>query len=692
MKYTDWNISQYNIETVHRMAQSGVPLLAAMILSARGVNDPGEALRFINEDERGFRSPFSMPDMRKAVDRILLARERSEKVAIYGDYDVDGITALSILLRCFRENGIDCVGYIPDRIDEGYGLNAEAIEALASEGVTLIVTVDCGITAVEETEFARSLGVDIVITDHHECKERIPDAVAVVNPRRPDCDYPFKLFAGVGVAYKLVCALFGEYATVEMKNALTPLVAIGTIADVMPLLDENRGIVRLGLSCIKNSSTVGLRKLLEMSGLSKKEINSSSIGYILAPRINAAGRLGSARTAVDLLLTDDPEEAALLAEELCNLNRKRQQIENEIYKEACAMLQESGLEKGVPAVLSGEGWHQGVIGIVASRIAEKNCAPAFLISIDGQSGKASCRSYGGFNLFRALEAAGSLLESFGGHALAAGFTIKRENIPEFDRLMRRLFSEYSEGSSVGSVLDIDCEIRDPAILTMKNVEGLCALEPFGSGNSQPVFCLGDAEVESVGDVGGGKHMKLMVSKNGKSYDGIFFGHTSYGEGIAPGDRVDIAFYPVVNEYRNRRSVQLVLAGIRQCAETRRIERDKLTLFQKFRAGEQLTEEEALALFPQREAFVAIWRYLKSHSSNGETRGERTYLSRLIARVAGLPSNVAKMSVCLDVFNELRLIEMREYGTKLHIKLCDTEGRVDLNRSEILKELRKKAGR
>ena len=436
MKYERWQIPAAPERTVGALMDAGYPYLVSSVLASRGVETSEQAAEALEREHTLHYSPFLMKDMDKAVERINTAFARGEKLAVFGDYDVDGITSTCLLTDYLRSRGADVTMHIPRRIEEGYGLGCDAIRALAESGVTLIVTVDCGITGVEETAYAASLGVDLVITDHHECKEQLPDACAVVDPHRPDCPYPFKHLAGVGVALGLVLAL-GEGREDALFARYCTLAAIGTIADVMRMEGENRTIVQCGLEGIDRSDFTGLHALLREAGLTSRPISSIQIGFVLAPRINAAGRMGRAELAAELLLTDDPARAENLARELCELNRERQSVEQDIFHRAIEQMEDLPESERSALVLSSEDWHQGVVGIVASRLSEKFSCPSFMIHLSGGSGKGSCRSYGGFNLFSALEACSDLLVSFGGHELAAGFTIEERNIPAFRTRMNQ---------------------------------------------------------------------------------------------------------------------------------------------------------------------------------------------------------------------------------------------------------------
>ena len=685
VKYQQWNRAVCPDGARAELERAGIPTLAALVLGARGYDTLERAGRFLSRDRGLLQDPMLLRDMDRAVLRIRSALERGETMAVYGDYDVDGITSTCLLTRYLRSEGGQVVPYIPDRMEEGYGLNREAVTALKERGVSLIITVDCGITAVEEAEFAASLGVDVVITDHHECKERRPRAAAVVDPHRPDCPYPFKCLAGVGVALKLVLALGGPERTDELLEEYADLAAIGTVADVMRLTGEDRAIVSLGLSRLRTAARPGLRALLHEAGLDERPLTSVTVGYTLAPRINASGRMGCAGLAAELLLTEDPVRGAELAARLCQLNRERQAIEAEIYDECLLRAEAIPPEERAALVLAGEHWHQGVVGIVASRLAEKYSCPTFMICLQGGKGKGSCRSFGGFNLFAALEQCADLLEGFGGHELAAGFTIREENLPAFARRMRECVLRQTEGAEMVSALEIDGELEDAGLLSLEEVEGLCVLEPHGTGNPKPVFQLSGCTVAALSDVGGGRHLKLKLTVGGRSFDAIFFSATSAQAGLRPGDRIDVAFTPQINEYRGWRSVQLQVCDLR-CALTRA--QAEQALYERFCRGELLSHAEAAALLPSRTEFVNLWRYLKVHSGPAPLEETAHRLARNIARASGGRETVMRTMVCLEVFDERGLIRLERTTDHLHICLNAVEGKVDLEDSRILRKLRK----
>ena len=684
MKYQQWNIAQRSQEAYKAMERQGVPTLVAATLCARGMTDLAEAKGLLSSGEDQLQDPFLMKDMDLATARIGRALRNGEKIAVYGDYDVDGITSTCLLTHYLRAQGGDVCYYIPNRLSEGYGVNREAVEELARQGVRLMITVDCGITAVEEVAYASGLGIDVIITDHHECKEEIPAAVAVVDPHRKDCPYPFKDLAGVGVALKLVMALGGEKRYRALFQEYADLAAVGTVADVMKLLGENRTIVRVGLNHLKKTRRRGLYALMVEAGTLNRAITSTTVGYCLSPRINAAGRMGRAVTAAELILTEDNSQAELLAHELCELNRQRQAVELEIFNQCLALL--AGRKQYDCLVLADKAWHQGVVGIVASRLAEQYACPVFMICLqDDGKGKGSCRSYGGFNLFCALERCADLLEGYGGHALAAGFTIQEENIPAFRARMEEIVRQDTGGEEMVSTLQIDGEIENTALLTVEEVEALSMLEPYGAGNPKPVFSLSGVTITCMSDVGGGRHLKMRASRDGRTVDMIFFSVTRAKSGLTVGDRADVAFYPQINEYRGWRSVQLQVADLRSSLTRAQAER---ALYEKFRRGEELTPREAAALTPSREEFAGLWRYLKGRSAVGRVEETALRLSRNVARTYGLRETFMRTMVCLEVFGERGLVQVERTTDLLRIDVKQVDGKVDLEQSSIMMRLRK----
>lgn len=690
MKYDRWNLRPPGpAGSRAELERAGLPPLCAAVLCARGVDTAPAASAFLAHGPDLLHDPFLLQDMEKAVERISRAIREQETVAVYGDYDVDGITATCLLTQFLRTLGAQVVSYIPDRTEEGYGLNNNAIDALARQGVTLIVTVDCGITAAQEVEYARALGVDVVITDHHQCKEVLPQAVAVVDPRRPDCSYPFPDLAGVGVALKLALALTVPAQRPQVLLDYGELAAIGTVADVMLLQGENRALVHLGLERLAYTSRPGLQALLREAGCPRGQVPTTvTIGYGLAPRINAAGRMEQAGTALELLLTQDPQRGQELAQELCQLNRLRQAIELEIFQHCDQLLTHTPALSAPVIVLAGEGWHQGVIGIVASRLAEKYACPAFMISLDGDKGKGSCRSFGGFNLFGALERCAPLLDSYGGHELAAGFSIRRDNIPAFRAALCQLVEEFAGHQPMESSLDVDCEIPHCSLLSTQDVESLSLLEPFGSGNPKPVFLLRSVCVLSHTDVGGGRHLKLKLRRDGVAMDAIFFSANTAACGIENGQRLDIAFTLQINQFRGSRTVQLQLCDLRPAPTRSQLER---SLFRRLQAGETLSPWEASLMLPQRRDFAHLWRYLEQLCAAGPAQAPMDQLLRQVTRSFSGHRSYGKALVCLHVMDERGLIQVAVQNQQATVRLCRPREKVDLEQAGMMRQLRHDLG-
>ena len=687
MKYRQWNLRPAHPAARAAMEAAGVPPLPAAVLCARGLDTVEKARDFLASDVGLLNDPLFLRDMDAAVARIRAAIDGGEHIAVYGDYDVDGITSTCLLTDYLRSLGAAVTPYIPDRMEEGYGLGAAAVESLHAQGVKLIITVDCGITAVEEADLAASLGVDLIITDHHECKSSLPAAVAVVNPHRPDCHYPFKCLAGVGVALKLALAIAGPAAQSALLRKYADLAAVGTVADVMSVVGENRTIVRMGLSALAHTERPGLKALLREAGLDEKPLTSVSIGYTLAPRINASGRMGCASLAAELLLTADSVRGAELAQELCALNRERQAIELGIFEECVDLADALPPEERPALVLASEGWHQGVVGIVASRLTEKYSCPAFMICLQDGHGKGSCRSFGGFNLFAALEACSDLLEGFGGHELAAGFTIQESNIPAFRARMNRYVRSASGGVLPVSSLAIDAPITSPGEMTLQQAQLLEYLEPYGAGNPRPVFALLGATVDAVQSVGQGKHLKLRLSKGVSRFDAIFFSVTAEECGISAGSRVDVAFHLQANTFRGNTTLQLQLIDIRPSLTPSRHEAEALALLDRLVEGDPVTPQEATRLGASRDQFGAFYLALERRLRQGccGPQAELPFLRQLAADGGGCESFL-RAALALAVFSERGLLSLtRENGTLL-VKLRQTRQKVDLFASPYLSRL------
>ena len=533
-----------------------VSAAVASILWHRGIRERKAADRFLYpEEKQSFYDPFLMKDMELAAARIERAIREKEQIVIYGDYDVDGMTATAVLMRTLKRLGARVSSYIPDRQKEGYGFNEPALRTIAKQGADLLISVDCGISSVEDVEAVRDI-LDIVITDHHLPGPELPRAIAVVNPHREDCRYPFKDLAGVGVAFKLCQALWKQLRDVDFQEDLE-IVALGTIADLVPLLGENRKLVRMGLERMNTTELPGLRALIKVAGLADKTVGAGQVGFLLAPRLNAAGRLDTASKGRDLLLSEDMETAERIAKELDDENHARQEIEQEILALAEKKLQELRLSGGTEVhsiVLSGEGWHQGVIGLVASRLVERYYLPTIVISEQGETAKGSCRSIQGLHMYEALAACQEKLLGFGGHSQAAGLTIRTEDIPAFRALFDDYVKEHLQEEDYVPSISIDFELS-PQELELSLVEELQKLAPYGMGNPHPVFGCRDVRGTGARAIGRDQnHLMFRIDGRDTSIKVISWNRASYAP-IVNREPLDIVYVPEINEWQGKRSVE-----------------------------------------------------------------------------------------------------------------------------------------
>ena len=667
MKNLDWNIPYTRPVVSRALKEAGFSPLLCQILALRGYDSAEAARHLLYGGKEGLCDPLLMLGMDRARERVLRAIEKRETVAVYGDYDVDGITSTCMLTDWLRSKGLTCYYYIPDRNEEGYGLNCAALDSLKARGVSLVITVDCGITAMEEAAYARKIGVDMVITDHHECRpDALPDVDALIDCKREGDTYPNKNLAGVGVALKLLCACEGEADTALSRYA--DLVAIGTVADVMPLTEENRYLVRLGLKQIADAPRPGIAAMLRESAIDPARLNASAIGFSLAPRLNAAGRLGQASIAARLLLSRDHNTAAALARELCELNRRRQSIENEIWREANAQLK--GQTPDGPIVLASEDWNQGVIGIAASRLAEQYSLPAIIVCLNGDVGKGSCRSYGGFNLFEALSACSKELIGFGGHALAAGLNVRRDRLDSFRRALR----EYYLKNRPAPAPEVQCDllITDPRLLTLENVRSLDLLEPYGNANPKPLLCMSGVRLESLSEVGGGRHSRFRVRLGQAPFECIFFSHSNSETGVREGELIDMAFTPQINEYRGSVSVQLVASAVRP--------HDPRALCGGILRGEPDSAWAAAAWCPERADFVRVWRGLGSAFQVGPDPDA-------VLAQRPLEMEPETYCLCLMVLQEAGLLSAGPEGI-FSARPVQISGKADLEATSLIRSLRR----
>ena len=534
-------------------------LLAAVLVNRNIVNEDDIKL-FLNPTRNDFHDPYLMPDMKVAVERIVKAIENNEKTIIYGDYDVDGITSITVLTKFLKERGLDVSSYIPNRLDEGYGLNREAIKNIADEGYKLIITVDCGISGTEEVAYAYSLGMEVIVTDHHEPLEELPKALAVIDCKRKDSKYPFSSLAGVGVAFKLAQAI-GIKLGLEEKEYLKYLdiVCIGTISDIVPLIDENRVIAKLGLKLVEQTRSPGVRALLNAAAY--KEVNSNTVSFGIAPRINACGRMGHERDALDLFLTENIVEANRITEKLNEYNKTRQEIEKRMFEEAIQKIETENFKENNAIVLGGENWHHGVIGIVASKITELYYKPSILICFEENEGKGSGRSIPGFDLHAALCSSSDYLEKYGGHEMAVGLSLKKDKFDDF----KIKFEEIAKNAHTEEfipVIKVDKEINLKDI-TIENVKNLSLLEPFGEANKTPIFIYKNLRIDSIRALSEGKHLKLTLKDGNTIINAIGFNMGGYSEEYLIGDKIDVIGVLEINSFNGLESVQINMRDIRK---------------------------------------------------------------------------------------------------------------------------------
>ena len=554
-----WEIFKIDKEKVAEMQKKyNINNLLAILLSNREITSEEQINKFLNPKRNDFYNPFGMPDMEKAVNRILKAIEKNEKTIIYGDYDVDGITSVAVLKSFLEERGIQVGVYIPNRLNEGYGLNKESVKYIAKQGYKLMITVDCGITAIEEVEYAKELGIETIVTDHHEPAENLPEAVAVVDAKRKDNKYECRNLAGVGVVFKLIQALSIKLGLEEKEYLkFLDIVCIGTISDIVPLTDENRVIVKLGLKLVEQTRNLGLREILQSCGYSK--INSTTISFGVAPRINACGRMGHQEEALNLLLSKNIDEVKDLTIKLNDYNKTRQEIEKTIYNEAIEQIEKNNLANKNTIVVYGKGWHHGVIGIVSSKITELYFKPSILLSEEDGEYKGSGRSVEGFDLHEALMECNKTIKKFGGHAMAVGINIEKDKIKEFEETFEKVATEKNVDKIV-PILNVDAEIKLDDI-TKEMVESLKELEPFGEANKMPIFAFRNLKIDSIRSLTNGKNLKLSVRDNKNIVNAIGFNLGELSEIYKIGDKIDIAGNLEINSFNGVDSIQINIKDI-----------------------------------------------------------------------------------------------------------------------------------
>lgn len=670
-----WEVRPLDKERAAAFAQTyGVPFFLAMLMNIRGLDDAAHLREFLGEGEP-LSDPFLLKDMDKAAARITRAVDNMEKIAVYGDYDADGVTSTAMLYSYLETRGADVIFYIPQREGEGYGMNMGAVEYLKEQGVSLIVTVDNGISSVQEVARANELGIDVVVTDHHRPQEILPDAVAVVDAYRPDDTSPYKHFSGVGIAFKLLMALEDGAGDVEdLLEAYSDLAAIGTIGDIVPLTGENRTLIRAGLERLSQSDRPGVQALLENAGIAGKALTSTNVAFTLVPRINATGRMGAPERAVRLLISGYEEEAEVLSEEICADNEERRRVEAEIAEAAFADIEAKGYMKDRVVVVDGENWHHGVIGIVASRVTERCGKPCMIISRSETEAKGSGRSIEGFSLFEAICACGDLLIKFGGHPMAAGITLKPENIETFRKRINQYAAEHFPQMPTQTVT-LDCKLN-PAALSVSMAQSLTQLEPFGNGNPQPVFGLFNMELSNVTPVGGGGHLRLTLEKNGAVITAMRFNTKPEELPYHIGDKIDLAVQLEAREFRGQPSLTVIVRDMKFAAFDTEKNIASLASFEKRQRGEVLSAEDKNRLYPDRACLAAIYRALRT--VNGKETDQIRFVSQF-----GKDMTLGLFKTALLVFEERGLVHSEIADDTFTATLIETSGKTDITRSPVL---------
>ena len=672
-----WKIASPDSETIAQLCREQIPPLAAHLMAVRGIAGIKEALGFL-QGAGGLSDPFLLRDMDKAAGRIGIAVEEGQKICVYGDYDCDGITATVLLYTYLQSVGADVFFYIPDRDQEGYGMNLGAVQAIAAKGTDLIVTVDNGISALEEISYAVRLGMDVVVTDHHQPRESLPDCTAVVNPHRKDQQDVFCDLAGVGVAFKLICAMEGDSGD-EMLEYYSDLVALGTIADVVPLREENRVIVRHGLENLEHTQNLGLAALLEACGMAGKPLTATSAAFVLAPRINAAGRMGQVEKALELLLCEEAESAAALAEEICGYNKERQSLEAGILKEAAMLIQKN------PAclydrvlLLAGKGWHPGVIGIVCARMVEKFGKPCILFCEEDGVMRGSGRSVDGFDLIGCISRCGELLDRYGGHPAAAGLTLQKENYADFCAALQREAANMCEYMPAAT-LWIDKSVS-AGEMTVPALKSLQAMEPFGAANEAPVFLYEQCRIEGVYAMGGGKHLRLKLKQNEQTFYAVYFNMPPENFYYQVGDQVDVAANCEINFYQDKEQISVKIRDIRLTGFRQDAYFEGREQYSRFQRSEAFLKDSASRSIPNRADIAQLYRGLRDRSPfYGNYDG-------LFARLGGQEKNYCSFRLGLEILIERGLIKVSREKRGFCFSVPQKSQKVDLEQSPIMQKL------
>lgn len=675
----NWIVSEINKDEAKKIqTEYGLPPILAMLLQIRGITKQEEIEDFLQNDSV-IASPFEIKDMQKGADRILTAIDNSEPICVYGDYDADGVTSTALLFSYLETVGANAMYYIPSREAEGYGMNKDAIDKLAEKGIKLIVTVDNGIAAVDEIDYANSLGIDTVITDHHQPTGKLPNAVAVIDMHQKDCKSKYKMLSGVGVAFKLVMALEGENCDVSsLLDNYSDLLCIGTVGDIVELKSENRVFVKRGLVNIQQSDRVGINALVQTAGIAGKKITSGNVSFTLVPRINAVGRLGFSGKSVSLLLTEDEEEANEIAKQLNDDNTERKEIEQNILLKIDDMVKlRPEIVRDRVLVIDGEGWHQGVIGIVASKIKEFYGKPTIILSRDGDEAKGSGRSVEGFSLCDAIFACSDLLMHYGGHPMAAGLSLKSENI----ELFRKRINEYAlqQEKMPFNACNIDCKLN-PALLNVQLIEPLNYLAPYGAGNPTPMFGLYKMTLALVTPLSQNKHLRLQFKRNNSTVTVMKFFTTQQEFPYVAGDVLDLAVTLDINEFNGQRNLSVIAKEIKPSAlDTEKFLQSQRN-YEDFKLGLKLSFEQIDDLLPNREDFAILYVFLR------KTGGYAFPIETLVHKL-DYKLSIGKIRVILDAMSELSLVTVSEGINSAQIRVSQVSKKVDLNSADTIIKLR-----
>ena len=667
-----WSVSELDKKMAKNLVSLyDLPSFTAMMLTIRGITEKDDIERFFSP-ETALDDPFSIKDMNKAVDKIKDAVIRYDKICVFGDYDCDGVTSTAILYSYLQSVFANVIYYIPDRNAEGYGMNKGAIDKLREQNVRLIVTVDNGISAIDEIAYANSFGIDVVVTDHHKPMDILPEAVAVVDPHRLDETCTFRDYSGAGLALKLITALEGDDAMI-LEN-YSDLAALGTVADIVPLTGENRDIVKSGIMNLANTERPGLSELIQIAGIS--DISTGAIGFKIAPRINAAGRLGNPYDALELFLTEEQDVAARKAEKLNSLNSKRQEIESVITKQIIDELTDNPhLTSERIIVVSSSGWNAGVIGIVSSKITERYGKPSIIISEDGEICKASGRSVSGFSLVDAVFACSELLEKYGGHPMAVGFSIKKENIAAF----RKAINDYANKEAYMPLysINVDCNLN-PEVIDIDMVQQLKYFEPFGCNNPKPVLGLTRMRLDRISPVGGGKHLKLSASRGKSRLNLMLFSTTLEEFPYNEGDILDFAVNMDINQYQGKTGISFIVKDIHISDFDITSVMLHVQDYELYLNG--VLSDAAKNNYPTRDDFAAVYRYLKSDPR------KVYYIDALLYRVRNTFTSAFKLMIILQAMKEILLIDYTRDADKLYISVRNVNGKTFLRGSQIYRKL------